>query len=496
MASKKRRTVSNGYRSTGKVLTGGSMNPYVKQIEYAVRGAIVIRASELEKELQQGHEKPFKEVVKANIGDAHALGMKPLKFPRQVLALCVNPALLDDPSFPSDAKDRARRILNSTRGFSMGAYSDSVGLEAIREDVTKYIEERDGHPANIEDIYLTNGASEGIRSILKLLQTHVSEGNERAGVMIPIPQYPLYSATLLELNSHQINYYLDEANGWSLDIDEMRRAINEARKHCVPRALCVINPGNPTGQVLSYENIQQVIRFCKEEKLFIMADEVYQANVYAEDAKFHSFKKVLRDMGPEYEDMELASFHSTSKGFLGECGFRGGYMEIVGLDPEVKFHLNKMLSAKLCSCITGQAMMDCLVNPPRPGDESYDEFTKEKEAVLASFKERAQLITKTFNSVEGIQCNESMGAMYSFPRLELPHKAVVAAKSRGLHPDSFYAMELLEQTGLCVVPGNGFGQKDGTYHFRLTILPPIEKLKPLFESFKDFHSKFLAKYKD
>jgi len=73
-----------------------------------------------------------------------------------------------------------------------------------------------------------------------------------------------------------------------------------------------------SGQVLSYENIQQVIQFCKEEKLFILADEVYQANIYAEDAKFHSFKKVLRDMGPEYEHMELASFHSTSKGFLGE----------------------------------------------------------------------------------------------------------------------------------------------------------------------------------
>ncbi|XP_020901579.1 alanine aminotransferase 2 isoform X2 [Exaiptasia diaphana] len=484
----------NGSLSSSKVLTGGTMNPFIKQIEYAVRGAIVIRASELEKELEKGEKKPYEHVVKANIGDAHALGMKPLTFPRQVLSICAYPELLNDSKFPEDAKDRARRFLYGTRGFSMGAYSDSAGVEVIRQDVAKYIEERDGYPADINNIYLTSGASEGIRSILKLLQTSENTGNGRAGVMIPIPQYPLYSATLSELNSYQINYYLDEDNNWGLDIDELKRAIDAARPHCQPRALCVINPGNPTGQVLSYENIQQIIQFCKEEKLFILADEVYQANIYAEDAKFHSFKKVLRDMGPEYEDMELVSFHSTSKGFLGECGFRGGYMEAIGLDPEVKFHLNKMLSAKLCASVIGQAMMGCLVNPPRPGETSYENFMKEKTAVLASFKERAKLVQETFNSVEGFHCNEVMGAMYSFPRFELPHKAIVEAKSHGLQPDAFYAMELLEQTGLCVVPGSGFGQREGTFHIRLTILPPIEELKPLFERFKAFHHSFLEKY--
>ncbi|XP_031565137.1 alanine aminotransferase 2-like isoform X2 [Actinia tenebrosa] len=488
-------TNGNGRLESSKVLTGGSMNPFVKQIEYAVRGAIVIRASEIEKELKEGQSKPFDHVVKANIGDAHALGMKPLTFPRQVISMCVNPELLDDPRFPADAKDRARRILNGTGGFSMGAYSDSAGLEVIRKDVAKFIENRDGYPANYKDIYLTSGASEGIRSILKLLQTSVNQGKERAGVMIPIPQYPLYSASLSELNSYQINYFLDEDNSWALDTDELKRAIDAARSQCVPRALCVINPGNPTGQVLSYENIQSIIRFCKQEKLVMLADEVYQANIYAEDSKFHSFKKVLRDMGPEFEHMELISFHSTSKGFLGECGFRGGYMEVVGLDPEVRFHLNKMLTAKLCPSVVGQAMMGCLVNPPQPGEESYESFTQQKTAVLQSFKERAKLVQDTFNSVEGFHCNEVMGAMYSFPKIDMPHKAIIEAKARGLHPDSFYAMQLLEETGLCVVPGNGFGQREGTFHIRLTILPPIDALKPLFERFKAFHKKFLDKYK-
>ncbi|KAL9976107.1 hypothetical protein ACROYT_G013357 [Oculina patagonica] len=490
-------TQANGKCSSAKVLTGETMNPFVKQIEYAVRGAIVERAGVLEKELLKGAQKPYKEVVKANIGDAHALGMKPLTFPRQVIAMCVCPELLNSPDIPSDAKAKARRILSDTKGSSMGAYSDSQGLEGVRNNVAKYISERDGgYTSDPSHIYLTSGASEGIRAILKLLQTSVNTGNGRAGIMIPIPQYPLYSATLSEMNSHQINYYLDEANGWSLDINELKRSLNEARPHCVPRALCVINPGNPTGQVLSYDNISDIIKFCKEEKLVLLADEVYQANIYGEGMKFHSFKKVLRDLGPDYEDFELISFHSTSKGFLGECGFRGGYMEIEGMDSEVRFQLKKMMSAKLCSCITGQAMMDCLVSPPQPGDESYDTFVKEKTAVLQSFKDRAKLVAETFNSMEGFQCNEVMGAMYAFPNVSIPKKAQEEAKSRGMHPDSFYALELLENTGLCVVPGNGFGQRDGTFHFRLTILPPIEALKPLFERFKVFHQDFMNKYRD
>lgn len=487
---------ANGKCSNERILTGETMNPFVKQIEYAVRGAIVERASALEKELAKGAQKPFNEVIKANIGDAHALGMKPLTFPRQVIAMCVCPELIDTADFPSDAKAKARSILNATKGHSMGAYSDSQGLEDIRKNVVKYIGERDGYPSDPSHIYLTSGASEGIRSILKLLQTSVNTGNNRAGIMIPIPQYPLYSATLSELNSYQINYYLDEANGWALDTEDMKRALNEARPNCIPRALCVINPGNPTGQVLSYDNIKDIIKFCKDEKLVLLADEVYQANIYGEGAKFHSFKKVLRDLGPDYEDFELISFHSTSKGFLGECGFRGGYMEITGMDDEVRFQLKKMMSAKLCACITGQAMMDCLVCPPQPGDISYNTFIEEKKAVLQSFKDRAKLVAETFNSMEGIKCNEVMGAMYAFPNVSIPKRAQEEAKSRGMHPDSFYALELLEKTGLCVVPGNGFGQRDGTFHFRLTILPPIEALKPLFERFKVFHQEFMQKYRD
>ncbi|XP_060718895.1 alanine aminotransferase 2-like isoform X2 [Tachysurus vachellii] len=364
------------------VLTLDTMNPNVKKVEYAVRGPIVQRAVQIEMELQQGMKKPFTEVIRANIGDCHAMGQKPITFFRQVLAICSYPDLLDDDRFPEDVKSRARRILQACSGGSLGSYSASQGIQLIRQDVARYIEKRDGGiKSNPDNIYLTAGASDGIVTMLKLLVS--GEGSSRTGVMISIPQYPLYSAALAELAAVQINYYLDEESCWSLDIRELQRAVEEAKKHCTPRVLCIINPGNPTGQVQSRRCIEDVIRFATEEKLFLLADEVYQDNVYADGCDFHSFKKVLFEMGPEYsERLELASFHSTSKCYMGECGFRGGYMEVVNLDSDVKVQLTKLVSVRLCPPVTGQALLDLVVNPPEPHEPSYDTFIK----VLKIFK--------------------------------------------------------------------------------------------------------------
>nr|XP_030731960.1 alanine aminotransferase 1 isoform X3 [Globicephala melas] len=280
---------TNGLKE--KVLTLDTMNPCVRKVEYAVRGPIVLRALELEQELRQGVKKPFTEVIRANIGDAQAMGQTPITFLRQVLALCVHPDLLNSPDFPDDAKRRAERILQACGGHSLGAYSISSGIQLIREDVARYIERRDGGiPADPNNIFLSTGASDAIVTLLKLLVA--GEGGTRTGVLIPIPQYPLYSAALAELNAVQVDYYLDEERAWALDVAELRRALLQARDHCRPRALCIINPGNPTGQVQTRECIEAVIRFAFEEGLFLLADEVYQDNVYAEGSQFHSFKKV------------------------------------------------------------------------------------------------------------------------------------------------------------------------------------------------------------
>ncbi|KAM6948248.1 LOW QUALITY PROTEIN: alanine aminotransferase 2-like [Aplochiton taeniatus] len=484
----------NGVATRGRVLTIDTMNPTVKMVEYAVRGPIVQRAVQIEKELREGVKKPFSEVIKANIGDAHAMGQQPITFFRQVLALCSYPELLNDQTFPEDAKSRARRLLQSCGGSSLGAYSASQGIDCVRQDVARYIERRDGGVAcNPDNIYLTTGASDGIVTMLKLLVC--GEGRGRTGVMISIPQYPLYSAALAELGAVQINYYLNEAQCWSMDISELERSLAEARRHCNPRALCIINPGNPTGQVQSRQCIEDVIRFAARERLFLMADEVYQDNVYAEGCQFHSFKKVLFEMGPEYSDtVELASFHSTSKCYMGECGFRGGYMEIINMDPQVTEQLTKLVSVRLCPPVPGQALMDLVVNPPQPGEPSYPTFIKERTATLSALAEKAKLTEQILNTVPGISCNPVQGAMYSFPCISLPPRAIAEAKEKGQAADMLYCMKLLEETGICLVPGSGFGQRDGTYHFRMTILPPADKLKILLEKLKEFHQKFTAQY--
>ncbi|XP_034118488.2 alanine aminotransferase 2 [Drosophila albomicans] len=477
-----------------KCLQLENINPNFIVMEYAVRGPLVIRAGEIEKELEKGVKKPFDQVIRANIGDCHAMGQQPLTFLRQLLALTMEPRLLNTPDYPADVKERACALLAACQGGSMGSYTDSAGLEHVRRQVASFIKERDGGvDCDWQNIYLTGGASPGIKSILSLLHCHVEE--KLPGIMVPIPQYPLYSATIAEYGMSKIDYYLDEANKWGLNRKELQRAYDEAKTQCNPRALVIINPGNPTGQVLSRQNIEEIIKFAQENQLLLLADEVYQANVYDKDSKFHSFKKVMHEMGEPYRSQELVSFLSVSKGFLGECGIRGGYMEVINLCPQVKAMLTKSITASLCSTTAGQVAVSALVNPPRAGEPSFELYNKEKNAVLDALKERAELVHKTFSSFEGYTVNPVQGAMYVFPRVEIPPKAVEAAKAKNMAPDALYAFELLESTGICVVPGSGFGQLPGTYHFRSTILPQTDKLKLMLEKFRQFHLDFMKKYK-
>merc|ERR1712025_799846 len=469
------------------------MNPCIKKMEYAVRGPLVIRATAIEKEIQAGVKKPFPNVIKANIGDAHAMGNKPITFIRQVLAIITHPPLLDSNELPEDAKTRARAILAGCGGGSVGSYSASPGLEIIRRHVAEYIKNRDGGiESDWEKIILCAGASEGIRACLKLF-TGPGTG-PRPGGMIPIPQYPLYSASLAEYDMDQVGYYLDEARGWALDVAELERSYNANKDKSNIKAIVVINPGNPTGQVLTRDNVEQIIGFAADKKLFIFADEVYQHNVYAEGSKFHSFKKVMNEMGAPYNSMELASFMSCSKGYMGECGIRGGYAEVVNMDPDVKAMLLKSISAKLCPTVIGQACMDVVVNPPKPGEPSYETFMAQKSEILKGLAEKAQLIADTFNSMDGFTCNVVQGAMYAFPKLHLPQKAIEKAKEQGQAPDVFYAFQLLENTGICIIPGSGFGQQPNTFHFRTTILPQKDALVSMLGRMKVFHEKFLKEY--
>lgn len=367
-------------------------------------------------------------------------------FSLQVLALVIDPTNLYESKYPDDAKKRAHAILDSCGGKSIGSYSDSAGIEIIRRHCAEYIQNRDGGiPSLWQDITLSAGTSQSIKAVMNLLNRNID--GKKPGIMIPIPEFPFYSATIAEFGMSEIGYFLDEENQWALNISELERAIVAAKKECVPRAIVVINPGNPTGQVLTRENIQQIIKFAYANQLVIFADEVYQDNVYDENSTFHSFKKVLFEMGEPYNRMELASFMSCSKGYMGECGIRGGYVELINLDPQVRAMFHKAISAQLCPTTIGQVAIDVLVNPPKVGEPSYKQWHSDKQAVLSSLKERAELITRKLNSFEGFSCNTVQGSMYAFPRIELPPKAIEAAIADGKPADSFYAFQLLEETG-------------------------------------------------
>lgn len=485
-------------------LTADTLNPHVLEAEYAVRGAVPDRAIEIEAILAKnptGHGFPFNKTIQCNIGNPQVLGQKPLTFNRQVLALVSNPELCDAAEaspdgalnglFKADAVRRARKYL--TRGApGVGAYTNSMGFAVVREEVASFIAKRDGYPSDPEQIFITDGASAGVR----LMYQAMLRPGKKDGVLVPIPQYPLYSALTTVYDGYLAGYYLDEDSRWGVTLAELRRALEAARKDGANiRSVVIINPGNPTGQCLDYEEMKEIVRFSVQEKLVLLADEVYQENVYASGKKFTSFKKVALDMGAEAANLELVSFHSASKGFIGECGIRGGYFEMHNVDPGVKAQIYKLASVTLCSNTHGQLSIGLMVNPPSAGDESYDTYVSERDGILSSLKRRGEKLAAALNKLEDVTCNPADGAMYLFPQIRVPKLAVEAAGKMSMSPDTFYSIQLLEQTGIVTVPGSGFKQKDGTFHLRTTFLPPENSMDLVIERFDKFHAGFMSKYK-
>lgn len=513
-----KRTLSTQPESTtGKCLNVDNINPNIRAAKYAVRGELAVKAEQYRQRLAEGDKTlPFDSVIFANIGNPQQLDQKPITFFRQVLSLVENPMLLDNPEvlksafgYKQDVIDRAKVLLANVQ--SVGAYSHSQGAPGIRNSVAKFIQERDGFPANPQDLFLTAGASSGVSTLLNVICNSPS-----AGVLVPIPQYPLYTATLSLLNAQCVPYYLDESKAWGTDINVIEKSITDAKTAGIEvRAFVVINPGNPTGASLTPEDIKQVIDVAAQEKLVIMADEVYQTNVF--QGEFVSFKKRLRQLQLEYpgkyDDVELVSLHSTSKGMVGECGHRGGYFELVGFDPLVQEQIYKLVSIGLCPPVVAQCLLETMVNPPRPGEPSHELYQKEYNGIRDGLHQRARALYNAFQRMEGVECQEpqvrihhpnprshpsasiltvTQGAMYLFPTINLPAKAVEAAHDEGRAADEFYSLRLLDATGVCVVPGSGFGQKEGTLHFRTTFLAPGTDW---VERIVKFHSEFMEEYR-
>ncbi|KKA26378.1 hypothetical protein TD95_001397 [Thielaviopsis punctulata] len=470
-----------------------NINQKVVAAKYAVRGELAVKSEVYRQQLVHGTgDLPFDKVISANIGNPQQLDQKPITFFRQVTSLLENPQLLQHEEvlekslgYKSDAIDRAKFLLKSVQ--SVGAYSASAGVPAIRQSVARFLEERDGYPADPNHIYLSAGASSGVNTLLSIICA-----DKNSGVLVPIPQYPLYTASLSVLDAHCVPYLLDEHKSWGTDLAVIKQSYEEAKSKGIDtRAIVVINPGNPTGASLTEADIRNVINFAADEGLVIIADEVYQTNVFV--GKFHSFKQVLSQMMEEhpgrYEHVELASLHSISKGMVGECGHRGGYFELVGFDPSVEAEIYKFVSIMLCAPVIGQCLVELMVNPPKPGDPSFPQYKQEYDSIFKGLRERARALHSAFSQMEGVECGEPQGSMYLFPTITIPQKAIDAAAAEGRQPDEFYAMRLLDATGVCVVAGSGFGQKPGTWHFRTTFLAPgtewVDRIVKFHQEFMD-----------
>ncbi len=474
-----------------------TVNQNVARMEYAVRGPIPQRASEL--------AKAGRRTIACNIGNPQALGQKPISYYRQVLSFLEAPdklarerslrriwetspeALegLGDEDFASPWVIEFCEQTHARLKTGIGAYSESNGPEFIRRAVADFIDRRDGVgadsgvPADPDSIFLTNGASEAVRYIIDMLIAAPTDG-----IMIPIPQYPLYSATIAKAGGKLVGYFPDEKRGWALDRSILDDALKGARERGVRvKGIVVINPANPTGAILSRTSADDLVDFAAEEGLAIIADEVYQDNLYG--AEFISFAKLVGK-----RDIPLFSLHSTSKGFHGECGRRGGYVEVrnpmvfEGGAPGVRELLQKQASVSLCSNTTGQTLTYIMVNPPPAGSADHARYLREKEAILAALHQKAAMIRSAFEEMHGVECFGRTGAMYLFPRLGL------------LPPDTTdfdYCMSLLETTGLCTVNGSGFGQKPGTAHLRIAFLPPHEMLEEVLPAWIEFHNRYLGR---
>ncbi|MFC1743160.1 aminotransferase class I/II-fold pyridoxal phosphate-dependent enzyme [Candidatus Riflebacteria bacterium] len=475
------------------------LNENIIGMEYAIRGPIPQRAEELKK---QGRI-----TIPCNIGNPQALGQEPISFYRQVLGLIEDPSRINREKqllqlarkkpdifegievedFVSDYVLTLSENLLKNLKTGTGAYTESQGPLFIREAIARYIDQRDdaisnkGLRANPEHIYLTNGASEAAKSLMEILI-----GREYDGIMIPIPQYPLYSAVIKKCGGVQVNYYPDEDSGWTLNRETLEKAYSRAERNGVRvKGIVVINPCNPTGAILDEASIHEVIDFAEQHGIVIIADEVYQENLYGD--KFISFARVLGN-----RDVPLFSLHSISKGFYGECGHRGGYVEVrhppLIEERDISFTdiLFKQASVCLCSNTAGQVLTYLMVNPPEEGSPPYEKFTREKYKILKDLFEKAVMIKEAFKQMEGVECFGRIGAMYLFPRLnKLPKKTT----------DFEYCMNLLEQTGLCTVNGSGFGQKEGTNHLRIAFLPPGDLLEQVLPEWIKFHNEYVNKKK-
>ncbi|MCH8033207.1 MAG: aminotransferase class I/II-fold pyridoxal phosphate-dependent enzyme [Bacteroidetes bacterium] len=389
-----------------------------KNITYAVRD-IVVLANEV--------AKSGKEMLYLNIGDPNIYDFEP---PKHLI----------------EATYRA--MLENKNGYAPSSgikeAVDAIENEAARKGIT-----------NVHDIFVTTGASEAIDICLTALV------NEGENVLTPTPGYPLYTAIESKLEMISNPYYLDEDNGWTPDIDDIKSKINDKTK-----AIILINPNNPTGSLYTQESLLQIIDLALENDLVIFADEIYDKLLF--DGKEHVSIASLN------KDVSCITFSGLSKNYM-VPGFRIGWGIVSGRKGVLADYIeamNKILRARLSANHPEQYG----IKPSLEGEQSNLLEAKEK---LAS---RRDMTVEMLNAIQGISCVKPEGAFYAFPQLHMNQS------------DNHFVAELIKETGVVVVPGSGFGQVPGTQHFRVVFLPNEQILEKAYKAIGEFYQKYLEKF--
>jgi alanine-synthesizing transaminase len=335
-------------------------------------------------------------------------------------------------------------------------YCDSKGLFSARKAVMQYSQQKGIKEVGIEDIILGNGVSE---LIVMSMQGLLNTGDE---VLIPSPDYPLWSGAVSLAGGTPIHYHCDEQSNWFPDMDDIRKKVNKNTK-----ALVLINPNNPTGAVYPDEVLLELIQIARENGLIIFSDEIYDKILF--DGATHTSTASLAD------DLLFITFNGLSKNYR-LAGFRAGWMIISGAKHKAKDYiegLEMLASMRLCANVPSQHAIQTSLG----GYQSIDDLV----APGGRIYEQRNIAYDALNSIPGISCTKPMGALYCFPKIDI--------KKFNIHNDERMVLDLLEQQKILVVHGTAFNwaQPD---HFRVVFLPRPEDLSLALDKMGQFFSSY------
>lgn len=407
-------------------ISGHSMNPIKKSdklqnVCYDIRGPLLQTANKMEAE--------GKRILKLNIGNPAPFG---LEAPHEIL------------------RDVAMNLPEAT------GYSDSQGIFSARKAVLQYYQSKGLLSAvDVRDVYLGNGVSE---LIVMTMQALMNDGDE---VLVPMPDYPLWTAAANLAGGTAVHYRCNEDDNWHPDIDDIKSKITPKTKGIV-----VINPNNPTGALYSDEVLLQIIEVAKEHDLIIMADEIYDRILY--DDMAHTPMSTLTD------DVLVLSYNGLSKSHR-IAGFRAGWMMVSGKkDHAADFieGLDMLASMRLCSNVQGQYAIQTAMG----GYQSMKELTSKS----GRLSKQRELAVSRLNAIKGISCTMPQGAFYCFPKMD--------PEVYPIKDDMQFMMDLLIEENVLMVQGTGFNW-DAPDHFRLVFLPNLHDLEDAMDRLDRFFAK-------